>query len=787
MEFCWIGLLKLSLCGAAIALLAGLAQGPASAEDVVDLSQAVVVTRTGDLPKAERTAARVLLEEVKKRTGLEWTASAAGPDSGAVIEVQLDDGPALAEFRPEGYRLSVEADGASRNIVRIHGADARGVLFGVGRFLRAMDWGRGTVRIAKGLDIATKPAEPIRGHQLGYRATANSYDAWDEKQYEQYIRELVIFGANCVEGIPFQDDSSPVMPLPREEMDAKISRICDEYDVDYWVWTPAEFDLTDTALRAAELDKWEAYYRECPRLDHVFFPGGDPGDNPARLVLPFLEEAAQRLVKYHPKAGMWISLQGFDKDSIDYFYAYLNEHKPTWLMGVVSGPQSPPIIESRKRLPAQYRFRLYPDITHTVLCQYPVPWWDPAHALTTGREPVNPRPRFYTHIHNYFAPYSDGFLTYSDGIHDDINKNLWSMLGWDPEAKPLDVLRTYGRFFFRPDLAADAADGILALETNWEGSLALNGAVEATQALWTKLEERAPELKDNWRWRSLLFRAGYDAFIRRRLLHETGLEEEANRVLAEAPGRGSDAAMDAALEVLQRAESQPCAPDLHARLEADGEVLFKLIGYQTSVEKYHAKNYERGAVLDFLDRPLNNRWWLEDEFARIRTLPTEAGKLARLEIIRTWETPGPGSFYDNVGHVAQSPHVVRGEGLDTDPDMLRAIVPGFGTWMDKGRSRWRLSSLVSIDWPVGVVYQHLDPAARYVVRLTGKGDALLRINGQRVEPSLYSKEVGAFKEFPVPQGLLKDGKLTLTWDVPNEGNLNWRKKSMLAEVWLLKQ
>ena len=55
------------------------------------------------------------------------------------------------------------------------------------------------------VDIATAPAYPIRGHQLGYRAQANSYDAWDAAQFEQYIRELTFFGANSIEGIPFQD------------------------------------------------------------------------------------------------------------------------------------------------------------------------------------------------------------------------------------------------------------------------------------------------------------------------------------------------------------------------------------------------------------------------------------------------------------------------------------------------------------------------------------------------------------------------------------------------------
>ena len=38
------------------------------------------------------------------------------------------------------------------------------------------------------------------------------------------------------------------------------------------------------------------------------------------------------------------------------------------------------------------KLRLYPDLTHNKLCQYEVPQWDQAYALTLGREAVNPRP-----------------------------------------------------------------------------------------------------------------------------------------------------------------------------------------------------------------------------------------------------------------------------------------------------------------------------------------------------------------------------------------------------------
>ena len=35
--------------------------------------------------------------------------------------------------------------------------------------------------------------------------------------------------------------------------------------------------------------------------------------------------------------------------------------------------------------------------------------------------------------------------------------------------------------------------------------------------------------------------------------------------------------------------------------------------------------------------------------------------------------------------------------------------------------------------------------------------------------------------------LIKDGKLKITFDKPDEEHLNWRKQSRVTDVWILKQ
>lgn len=726
----------------------------------VDFRQVTIVAKENNI------AAQVLKEEVFKRTGLQWNISARRPGNGNTIIFTTGKG------KPESYHVYYN-DGS----VFIEGADTRGQLFGAGYLLRILQYSEQSVSFPPGLDVSASPDKPVRGHQIGYRNLANSYDGWSPEQYEQYIRELAIFGTNSIEAIPFMP-ASPHFKLSSRDMNARISGFCKKYDLDFSVWTPASFDLHDTAKRSFFLRQFDTLFRESPRLDAVFFPGGDPGDNPPELVIPLLEELSAPLKRYHPKARIWLSLQGYDSIKCSYVYSYLDQKKPAWLGGIVVGPSSPSLESTRAAIPAQYKIRHYPDITHNVRCDYPVSWWDPAFAFTLGREAINPQPVYYANVYRFIAPYMDGFISYSDGAHDDLNKVVWSLLGWDAKMDEHTILQQYANFFFGSPVRELAADGILALERNWEGAIRDNGGIRATLALWQQLEKEHPSLSGNWRWQMLVLRAYYDAYTRERAIREADLETAANKALLSTKDP-----MGEAEKILQQADT-PVYPEWRNKIIALCDSLYRSIALQTSVKKYKAAGPERGTILDFLDRPLNNRWWLEDKFKYIRTLPA-AEQRKSLDTLARWEDPGPGSFYDDIGNVSKSPHVVRPEDWHTDPLMQRSDVPGFD-WWDGGMSRKRLSWMVSMRWPSALRYDHLDPAARYMIRVTGNGECLLRANGVRLQPALYNKGIGELKEFPVPVSLSQTGALLLTFDSIDEEHLNWRQHSRVTEVWLIK-
>ncbi|NDC79208.1 MAG: hypothetical protein EBZ67_15255, partial [Chitinophagia bacterium] len=243
-----------------------------------DLTRAAVVLPK-DLSARGRKAATVLVEEVERRSGVRWPMVTEKPASG-VVPVRVGFREAGGAAPAEGYRVRVEVkDGAPE--VFVQGNDERGILFGVGRLLRSLRIERGHVAVDDGFGVESAPKYPLRGHQLGYRPKCNSYDAWDLPVWDQYIRELALFGCNAIELIPPRSDDdaqSPHFPRPPMEMMEGMSRIADEYGMDVWIWYPAmDADYADPKTVQAALLEWDEVYRRLPRIDAVFVPGGDPG------------------------------------------------------------------------------------------------------------------------------------------------------------------------------------------------------------------------------------------------------------------------------------------------------------------------------------------------------------------------------------------------------------------------------------------------------------------------------------------------------------------------------
>jgi hypothetical protein len=695
----------------------------------------------------------------------------------------------------EGYVVEVSDAQGERPAVFSCGKTPRATLFAVGKLLRTLKMKRDLLAIEGDVSIATEPRYRLRGHQLGYRPKTNSYDGWDLAIWEQYIQDLAVFGCNAVELIPPRSDDapdSPLFPLPPLAMMEAMSGLLAEYDMDVWIWYPMiDKDYSDEKAVSFALKEREEVFGSLPRIDNLFVPGGDPGHTPPGSFMDFVAKQAELLRRYHPHAGVWVSPQGFPANWLEEFLAILRT-KPDWLTGVVFGPQiRVPLPQLRELVPDRYPIRLYPDITHSRQCQFPVPNWDMAFAFTEGRECINPRPHQMTIIARRLLPFTIGFVTYSEGCNDDVNKIIWNVLGWDPGTEPEEILRDYSRYFISEELAEAFAQGLLALERNWEGPLLTNDRIRTTALQFQEIERKAPpQVRLNWRFQMALYRAYYDAYIQARLFYEKHLEERALEELRAARRLGSLLAMERAEAILDEAVVNPICLDWRARIFELAEALFQSIRMQLSVERYFAVHAERGANLDTLDHPLNNRLQLKSQFAEIRSIEEEEERLKGIEGILNWANPGVGGFYIDMGSPESLRLVVGGKDFEEDPELRETPHIGFGFHLQGPISWWtHLETLY--DNPLRIHVSGLDPKARYRLRVVYGGDRVIRIRlvaNEAIEIHPFIEKPRPLRplEFDIPEEATKDGNLMLTW-YPEPGLGGNGRGCQVSELWLIRQ
>jgi hypothetical protein len=793
------------------------AQGLDEVSRPIDLRAArIVVSKNLNVP--EKSAVDLFVDEVAARTRLKLPVTNVWPENavepviaiGPVSELKTIPGRFTRDLAgdsktlpAEGFRIRTDVQNGLPPVILVVGNDSRGVLYGVGKLLRSLHMSRDRINLHAPLDATTAPAMRIRGHQLGFRPKTNSYDAWDLAQWEQYIRDLAVFGCNAIELIPPRSDDatdSPHFPLPQLEMMTGMSALAAKYGLDVWIWYPAmDPSYATPASIDAAVKEWGGVLSKLPHVNALFVPSGDPGYVSARELMSMLARQADQLKRIHPDAQIWISMQSFTQPEFDEMLSILKT-EPKWLGGIVHGPQTRvSVAKLRELLPRRYPIRGYPDITHSMRCEYPVPDWDLAYVLTEGREVINPRPLDESIIFRRYLNHTHGVITYSEGCNDDVNKVIWSALSWDHKAQPVDTLREYGRYFIGDNYADDFAQGLLALERNWRGPLLTNDGVITTLQQFRAMEQSAePSTRRNWRFQQALYRATYDAYQRCRLIEETAQESEAMSVLADAQTIGVSTAMNDAEAILDRAEVKTDANELAARVNELAEALFQSIGMQLSVEKYQAIEVGRGANLDELDVPLNNRVWLKGRFADLRKLDGDTAKLRGIREILHWTDPGPGGFYDDLGNPSRQPHLVRDGSYENDPSYLETPTIGFRSDLS-----WRRSWCNHVDGhyqtPVKMHYPNLHPSARYRLRVVYGGEAVqakVRLVATSASADSESRDIEIHPflskpqpvkpiEFDIPAEATSNGELSLSWDSdPGRGGAG--RGCQIAEVWLLK-
>lgn len=754
--------------------------------------------------KRERLAADMLTEEIMKRCGIEWTIGNAGS-----VKVYLGTkatwhslGDQVASVLTRAAKLPAESYSiaSGSNWIAVCGSDERGLIFGAGKLLRMCRLDRRSVSVnLKALNLTSSPRYAVRGHQLGYRPKTNAYDAWTVEMWDQYIRELAIFGTNTVELLPpISDDlaDSPHFPLAPQKMMIEMSRICDKYDLDVSVWYPAMAkDYGDAKTVESEIADWAAVLHDLPRVDVVFVPGGDPGHTEPKYMLALLEKEKANLRKTHPHLQMWMSPQSFNAAWMEQFHLLVSDpHTQSWLDGIVFGPQNrSSIAELRKALPAKYPIRFYPDITHSIQSQYSINDWDIAYAITEGREIINPRPVAEAAILRSELKHTIGFVSYSEGCNDDVNKFLWSLLAWDPATPIAVALRDFGRFIVGAKDGSAYAQSLLDLEQNWLGPLAANELVDVTLSKFLAIERTAsPFVLENWRWQQAMFRACCDAYVRQRLLHESGELTRAQSVLgriedigfasvpwgigakpAQEPANGIDPQnlIDEAQEILRSCAVTQVAPAIRTRIAELGYALLQSIHQQLAVERFQGEAVDRGAPIDTIDHPVTDGPYFQKQLSIISRIEDQEAKIDGLRALLNRANPGPGGFYDELGNTTNRLHLVI-EDAEGDFDFRRS--PHVGTsYPDhlgaNAPMAWKHWAESLYEAPLKMHYTGLDPEVEYSLQVVISGDSrgvktrLVANDDVEIHPLQLRLWPPASQTFAVPRTATADGELRLTW------------------------
>ena len=579
----------------------------------------------------EISAAKLFIAELNKRTK-------------APISLNEKEANFIFNLSPDFDSKSCYKITVNGEIIEFYGKTIRGLIFAFFHFLRKSVFKNGVNILTENIDGFYAPQKKIIGHQISYRTTPNTYDAWDYDQYFQYYLDIMAFGANTVEHNGTKPDKSfrnRLMKYEQYEFLAEATRLADTIDLDVSLWHANDDNETEEEALALR----EKLYSSLPRLDYVFPPGGDPGKLKADVFVDRCIKIDKVLKKYHPEAKMQPSAQA-PHEYRDWGEVFVGELStlPDEIDAVIMGPNHAfPIHELRKRIPAKYPMRFYPDITHNLRCEYPVNFleddWHFSYAATLSRESVNPRPTELHTLHRIFSPYTIGSVSYSEGVHDDLNKAVWSALEFNANTPLNEILLDYARCFMYGSDEEKIADLILLLEKNWQSAPEENPCIDLAYKGFCELKKDYPHLSENWRFTQLYFRACCDKLVKTRRIFELQLIKNAEKYLSVNDFKN-------ALNELQKPFDESYI-QLRKEIDYLGKKLFDLIGLQLDVENYCADSWERGATLETIDNNVTDRAFLLKKCEKLEGL-SESEKAEYLKKIIDARKARPEEIYYSV-------------------------------------------------------------------------------------------------------------------------------------------
>ena len=494
-------------------------------------------------PLVEKTVA-LLRRELRERGQVDVTVQSTGT-AGLVLGITPGIGT-------EGYRI--ESD---HGACRITGNDERGLLYGVGKYLRGCRFGKGCVAHTEWRGTSV-PKRSTRGI---YFAThfGNYYHTAPLPDVIRYVEELALWGCNslCVwfdmhhyTGI---DDPAAqsmtdrlhaiLQAANRVGMGASLLMLANEaystspkelraepfphhYHVELCPAKPEGLELilrwrrqmlerfADLTLDYIGIWPYDQGGCKCPDCS----PWG--GNGYVRVA----RELAKMVRSMFPASRIFVSAwefgYWFGDAEWELFYKELGT-APDWADAIMAeghGDFPPYVLKHGK--PGGLPLLNFPEISMSGM----YPW---------GGFGANLQPKRLQKVWDTCKSMLAGGFPYSEGIFEDINKVVCLQLYWDADRPVLDTLREYASYEFSPESADALADAMFAAEAGmshtlvekWQEAIPETGlpatpiyrlgntagaasTFATVQAADAGMDTRA---RSTWRWRLFYLRCVLDA------------------------------------------------------------------------------------------------------------------------------------------------------------------------------------------------------------------------------------------------------------------------------------
>lgn len=507
-----------------------------------------IVLESPGSPLIEREI-QILENRTKERTGI---TPRMGMSQSCAVELNLRKG-----IGRDGFDIEPVPRG-----VRITGNDPRGLLYGIGKFLRTNTYHQGSLVFG---DWHGRSVPEMRFREI-YFATHfhNFYEEAPVEEINRYVEDLALWGYNGVDvwfdmhtfnGI---DDPAAQTMIKRLNVILKAAKGLG-LDTGLMLVANEAYANSPVALRADETAGHDGYFATpqgnyavqlCPSkpgakelmlkwregtfrafrgvgINHItiwpYDPGGctDRADAPwgsngfLKMAKPIAKMARQDFPGCKIILSTW-RFNHFTSGEWDGLDRKFGNHQPGWVDYIMAGADgglqrflgNPP----KHRVPGDLPLLSFPDIA----------MWG---AMPWGGFGANPLPKHDQQMWELGKDTTEGGFPYSEGIFDDLNKVTYSQLYWGKGTSTDSIVDEYVSYEFSPEIVEPMRKAIAILEEDYprtDENVTTDGArvrfvlthsshaAEAYQLFQQMAKKLSPKVQNSWRWRILYLRALID-------------------------------------------------------------------------------------------------------------------------------------------------------------------------------------------------------------------------------------------------------------------------------------